>query len=47
MKRHWFLVLLVVIVLWVGYNLIVHDEFDASLRPLYWLLDEVGVRGPR
>ena len=46
MKR-WFLYLVIALVLWVGYNLIVHDESDASLRPLYWLLEEIGARGPR
>ena len=46
MKR-WFLYLIVALVLWVGYNLIVHDEYDASLRPLYWLMSELGVMGPR
>ncbi len=47
MKRHWFLILLVLIVLWVAYNLIAHDEYDTSLRPLYWLFDKIGVMGPR
>lgn len=46
MKR-WFQFLVIALVLWVCYNLIVHDEYDASLRPLYWLMDEIGVRGPR
>lgn len=46
MKR-WFLYLIIALVLWVGYNLIVHDEYDASLRPLYWLLEEISARGPR
>lgn len=46
MKR-WFLYLVIALVLWVGYNLIAHDEYDASLRPIYWLMDEIGVRGPR
>ena len=46
MKR-WFLYLVIALVLWVGYNLIVHERYDASLRPLYWLMDEIGVRGPR
>ena len=47
MKRHWLLILAVLLVLWVGYNLIAHDEYDASLRPLYWLMEKVGVMGPR
>lgn len=46
MKR-WFLYLVAGLVLWIGYNLIAHDEYDASLRPLYWLMEEVGVMGPR
>ncbi len=47
MRRHWFLGLLVLIVLWVGYNALVNDSYDASLRPLYWLLENTGVMGPR
>lgn len=44
MKRHWFLLLVILIALWVGYNLIAHERYDASLRPLYWLLDAIGLR---
>ncbi len=47
MKRHWFFILLAILAIWIVYNLIVHDEYDASLRPLYWLLEEIGARGPR
>jgi hypothetical protein len=46
MKR-WFLGLLVVIALWVGYNAIAHEEYDASLRPIYWLLEETGLTAAR
>jgi hypothetical protein len=46
MKR-WFLYLVAGLVLWIGYNLIAYDEYDASLRPLYWLMEEVGAMGPR
>ena len=45
--RNWFIGLLILLGAWVAYNLIAHDEYDASLRPLYWLMDEFGVRGPR
>lgn len=45
--KHWFVGLLIVIGLWVGYNLLAHDAYDASLRPLYWLLEELGLMGPR
>ena len=47
MKRNWVIGLLILLVVWVVYNLIAHDEYDASLRPLYWLLEEFGSMGPR
>jgi len=47
MKRHWFLILMALLVLWVGYNFVVHNDFGASLRPLYWLMEKIGVEGPR
>jgi hypothetical protein len=45
--KSWLIGLLIAAGLWVGYNLIAHDEYDASLRPIYWLLEETGMMGPR
>jgi hypothetical protein len=39
--RHWFALLSVVLGLWVAWNLLGDNEFDASLRPIYWLIKQL------
>ena len=39
--RHWFAIFTFLLVLWVGWNLISGNEYDDSLRPIYWLIDEL------
>jgi hypothetical protein len=40
--RPWFILFVIALVLWVGGNLLVHDEYDASLRPIYWVFEQMG-----
>jgi len=42
-KRHWFIAFIVLLTLWVGINLLTEDHYDASLRPLFWLLEQMGL----
>jgi hypothetical protein len=39
--RHWFAALSVLLGMWVTWNLLSENEYDASLRPLYWVVTQL------
>ena len=41
-RRHWFLAFLILLGIWVGMNLLVENNFENSLRPFIWIIEQIG-----